>query len=85
MTEQPIDFPWPEVVAKVIKIIDTRPDAYCYQKYTCAGCGNRLTIEEPNKFYETGSCDKCDTITNIKERGCNFMLYVGPTPPGVKP
>jgi len=45
-----------------------------HQKFTCAGCGNRLTIDEPNVFHELGSCDNCKTITNIRKRGCNFLL-----------
>jgi hypothetical protein len=76
------DFPFDEVVAKIQNLAAS--GAYCYQKFTCAGCGNRLTIDEPNVMYETGTCDNCPTVTNIKQRGCNFMLYMGPNPPGVK-
>jgi hypothetical protein len=45
-----------------------------YQKFTCAGCGARLTIDEPNKMYTQGTCDKCDAVTNIEEDGCNFLM-----------
>lgn len=43
------------------------------QKFTCAGCGNRLTIEVPNVFYTKGTCDNCTTLTDIEARGCNYM------------
>jgi len=46
------------------------------KKFTCASCGNRLTIEVPNVFYTTGSCDKCDHITDIVMRGCNYLLIM---------
>ena len=76
--EQPIDFPWDDVVRRAAEM--TASGAYVFQKFTCAGCGNRLTMDEPNRLYETGTCDNCPTVTNIKERGCNFMLYMGPDP-----
>jgi hypothetical protein len=47
-----------------------------FQKFTCDGCGSRLMIAEPNVFHETGTCDKCETITDIKRKGCGFMLHL---------
>lgn len=81
--EKVVDFPWDEVVVKAVEL--ARRGVHVYQKYTCAGCGNRLTIETPNRFYETGTCDQCPAVTDIKKQGCNYMLYFGPTPPGVEP
>jgi hypothetical protein len=49
-----------------------------YQKFTCDGCGNRLTIETPNSFHRTGVCDNCPTVTNIEDKGCGFMAVGGP-------
>jgi hypothetical protein len=72
-----VDFPWDEVVMEAERL--TRAGFQVYQKFTCSGCGQRLTIETPNRFYETGSCDKCDVITDIKKQGCNFLL-VGAAP-----
>jgi len=48
-----------------------------YQKFTCAGCGSRLTIETPNVFHKLGTCDKCDAVTDIVKTGCNFMAVSG--------
>ena len=48
----------------------------CFQKFTCAGCGQRLTIDEPNLFYTSGSCDRCGHITDIKKTGCNMVLIM---------
>jgi ribosomal protein L40E len=44
-----------------------------HQKFTCVKCGARLTIEEPNVFYTSGSCDKCGAVTDIRARGCNYL------------
>lgn len=42
-----------------------------FQKFTCENCGNRLTIEEANKFFTSGSCDKCGHVTQIEK--CGFL------------
>jgi hypothetical protein len=44
-----------------------------FQKFSCRGCGNRLTMDVPNKFFTEGSCDQCGVVTNIRETGCNFL------------
>jgi hypothetical protein len=46
-----------------------------HQKFTCGGCGKRLTMDEPNIFYTQGTCDNCDFVTNIEEAGCNYMVH----------
>lgn len=50
--------------------------AECHQKFTCAGCGSRLTIETPNRLFTKGECDNCDTVTDIEAQGCNFMFIL---------
>lgn len=71
-----LDHPFAEVVAQVEHLRRTRPGVLCYQKFTCAGCGNRLGIEEPYRFYTQGTCDECDAITNIEKQGCNYILVM---------
>lgn len=66
------DFPFNEVVAKAYSL--KQQGFHVYQKFTCRGCGQRLTIEEPNVFYTTGSCDKCPAITDIEKQGCNYLV-----------
>lgn len=72
MTHQ--DFPFADVIKKAEELASKGADVY--QKFTCAGCGQRLGMEEPNHFYETGTCDKCNTVTNIREQGCNYMVHM---------
>lgn len=68
------DFPFGEVVTKAQALSDAGHEVF--QKFTCDGCGARLTMDEPGKFFETGTCDKCETVTNIKRKGCNFLLHM---------
>ena len=67
------DFPWHEVAKKAEALAKSGVDVY--QKFTCSGCGQRLTMDVPNHFYEEGTCDKCPAVTDIKKQGCNFMIY----------
>jgi len=76
-----LDYPFDEVATSIIRL--SKEGHYCYQKFTCVGCGQRLTMDIPNVIYEEGTCDKCNAVTNIKQHGCNFMLYSGPNPPNV--
>lgn len=66
------DHPFYEV-AKTFAEAVARGDT-CHQKFTCANCGTRQTMAEPNLFYKTGKCEECGHITDIEKAGCNFML-----------
>jgi hypothetical protein len=70
MEDYMADYPLDEILAEADRLI--AQGAKVYQKFTCAGCGQRLTIEEPNVFYKSGTCDKCNVITTIKT--CNYMV-----------
>jgi predicted RNA-binding Zn-ribbon protein involved in translation (DUF1610 family) len=65
----PFDF----VLDEANKLLEN-PNVNLYQKFTCIGCGNRLTMEEPNTFYTSGTCDKCGTLTDIRKEGCNYLV-----------
>jgi hypothetical protein len=66
------DYPFEQVCASVDEL--AAEGHRCYQKFTCGKCGERLGMDRPNVMYTSGSCDKCGYVTNIKERGCNYML-----------
>lgn len=73
-----LDFPFEEVVRSAEQKIE---EGYTiFQKFTCVGCGQRLAMDVPNTFYETGGCDKCNVITNIKHNGCNYLAYARSNP-----
>jgi ribosomal protein S27AE len=70
------DFPFDEVCKSVKAQLKKDPNIRFFQKWTCVKCGQRLTLPEPNKFVDRGSCDQCGYITNIKERGCNHAMIM---------
>lgn len=67
------DHPFDEVIASVDQLL-ADPRITVYQKYTCGGCGQRLTMSEPNTFYTEGTCEECGHTTNIRAAGHNFLL-----------
>ena len=71
MSEKYNDYPFDEICKAVEEKI--KQGVKCFQKFTCEKCGSRQTIDEPNTFYTEGECEECKHVTNIKERGCNFM------------
>ncbi len=50
-----------------------------FQKFTCAQCGERQTMPDPNAFYELGRCEECGHITDIVKEGCGFMMVTAGT------
>jgi transcription elongation factor Elf1 len=67
-----INFPFWQVVHNAEQLIDK--GATVRQKFTCANCGSRLTIDVANQFFRTATCDHCGRVTNIEARGCNLMV-----------
>lgn len=67
------DFPFDEVVRAANELASR--GFQVHQKYTCDGCGERLTIEAPNTFHLQGICDKCPgVVTDIAKKGCNYLV-----------
>ena len=70
------DYPLAECASMAERIIAS--GGTVFQKFTCQNCGSRLTIDEPNVFYTSGTCDKCHHETDIQSRGCNYLvIYMG--------
>lgn len=47
-----------------------------HQKFTCANCGSRQTMEQKNTFFESGTCEECGHVTDIRAKGCNYVLII---------
>jgi hypothetical protein len=78
MTVKYQDYPYEEIAASMME--KAAEGFRVYQKFTCGKCGQRLTMPKPNAIYETGSCDKCGHVTNIRQSGCNYLLIAGMGP-----
>jgi predicted RNA-binding Zn-ribbon protein involved in translation (DUF1610 family) len=70
------DYPLDEIVAAVDAKLAEHPNWQFFQKFTCTGCGQRLTMDEPNTFFSTGNCDRCAAVTDIRARGCNYLVVM---------
>jgi len=66
------DYPFDEVVKAADECIAR--GGKVFQKFTCGNCGNRLTMEDADKFYTEGTCDKCGHTTDIVAAGCNYLV-----------
>lgn len=68
-----VDFPFLEVSETADRAI--RDGGTIYQKWTCGGCGSRLTASRANFFTKEGKCD-CGHVTDLVKTGCNYLLLM---------
>jgi hypothetical protein len=68
-------YPWDEVIDRVDELIKRGADVY--QQFNCEHCGAKQTMDTPNVFHESGICEECRKLTDIKKHGVNFMIHVG--------
>lgn len=68
------DYPFAEVLARCKEL--TEEGHTIYQKWTCDVCGDRVTANTPNALTEVGHHEDCCGLTNIKSKGCNYMLVM---------
>lgn len=68
------DFPLKEIQEAVVEHV--AEGRTIHQKFTCSGCGKRLTIDKPNVLYKKATCDECHETTNIEDTGCNYLIKV---------
>lgn len=58
------------------KIMPTLPEGSAFfQRWTCAGCGARVTGNTPNKLFIAGHCEDCGHMTDIIKSGCNYSIH----------
>jgi hypothetical protein len=60
----------------IAKSMQRRADAGAetYMKWTCVGCGDRVTATQPNTVYRQAQHEECGAITDIEKTGCNFLF-----------
>ena len=49
-------------------------------QFNCANCGVKQTFAEENYLSESGRCEECGQITNLRTDGCNLMVMSGGKP-----
>jgi hypothetical protein len=72
--EQRLDFPFEQVVKDAQRLVEL--GSTVFQKFSCDGCGARQTMDIPNKFFTSGQCEVCLVVTDIRAKGCNYLLIM---------
>jgi hypothetical protein len=71
------NFPLQECDTALQRIMRDLPEGSAFfQKWTCGGCGARVTGNTPNKLFIGGHCEDCGHITDIRKSGCNYSLHM---------
>ena len=76
------NFPLDECARAMSRILRENPGAAVYQKWTCGGCGERVTGNTPNTLTEMGHHEEradgspCGHVTDIRKAGCNYVLHI---------
>jgi hypothetical protein len=70
----PKDLPLIEVSALAVQL---PAGVTGFQRFTCAGCGRRNTMPNPNTLFRKGGCDACGHVTNLEDAGCGLTLVAG--------
>jgi hypothetical protein len=78
MMSKSLDYPIEECAKAMQPFLDA--GCHFHQKFTCEKCGTRQTIAKADQWFATGSCEACEHVTDIRKRGCNYLLA---GPPGV--
>jgi len=69
------DHPLEACAERIAEIMQAAPTTQFYQKWTCAKCGERVTMSIPNKLFTRGFHEDCGFTTDIRKSGCNYMLH----------
>ena len=70
------NYPLEEIADAAEHILRTYPRGTAiYQKWTCAGCGDRVTGNNPNEIHEQGHHEDCGHITDMRKTGCNYSVH----------
>lgn len=70
----PQDIPFMEAANQAEYVI--RLGGTIHQKFTCGSCGSRQTIDQENRFYTHGKCEECEAVTDLRQKGCGFMVIL---------
>jgi hypothetical protein len=69
------NYPIAKCAKELDRLMREHPTAVFYQKWTCEKCGDRVTGETPNKLFTEGKHDDCGHTTDLRKRGCNYMVH----------
>jgi hypothetical protein len=74
------DVPLDELAGSAEEVI--KNGGLIFFKWTCLGCGERVTATTPNKFSKYSKHDNCGHITHTAKTGGNYLVMKSSTPEG---
>jgi hypothetical protein len=74
MTDDTENFPLLEIEETALRVVNS--GGFIYQKWTCGGCGARITGNKKNFLAIQGHCEKCDYTTDLLVTGCNYVAFI---------
>jgi len=72
------DYPIEDCAERLSGMLGRGVQMRFYQKWTCAKCGERVTMSTPNKLFTAGRHEDCGHVTDIQVSGCNYLLTSEP-------
>lgn len=69
------NYPLEDCAKALAQILNDHPGSAFFQKWTCGGCGERVTGTTANKLFTSGKHEDCGYITDLKRTGCNYMVH----------
>lgn len=69
----PLNYQFDKCAATMKYYIDVKGHTV-WQKFTCAKCGSRQTMEEPNACHVAGRCEECNHRTDLIETGFGLLV-----------
>lgn len=74
MTDKPLynDYPLDTIRQSMQDWVDK--GAQTFFKWTCSGCGDRVTANEPNTVLTKALHEDCGVITDCEAQGGNFLF-----------
>lgn len=77
---RPEDITARQLVEQMEALLSEHPSAQLYVKWTCPGCGERVSADDPNSFHLGGYVhEECGTLYQGDAFG--FMAVFGPGAP----
>jgi len=70
------NYPISECLHTIERLFRQHPHAAYFQKWTCGGCGRRITGNTPNMMFANGHCEECGHTTDLQKTGCNYSVHL---------
>jgi hypothetical protein len=71
----PKDLPRDELAKLAQETLNKYPNSRVHFSFTCAHCGERVLLSDPNTLWQQGECCYCRKLTTIDKGGFVLELH----------